>query len=67
MLKIGKSPTNKLLQKLLMIFFLLLQKMLKDKAKIIYLMMIIELTITVVLWNKRLMNPTQQWNITAQQ
>jgi hypothetical protein len=67
MLKIGKLLTNKLLRKLLMIFLLLLQKMLKDNAKIISLMMIIELTITVVLWNKRLMNPTQQWNIPAQQ
>jgi hypothetical protein len=47
-------------------FLLLLQKMLKHKAKIISLM-IIELIIKVVLWNKRLINPTQQWNIGAQQ
>jgi hypothetical protein len=42
--------------------------MLKEKAKIISLMMkMLILKITVILWNKRLISPTQQCNIKALQ
>jgi hypothetical protein len=47
---------------------LLLQKMLKDRLKIILLMMIMILRIVIpVLWNKLLLTPTQVWKGNAQQ
>ena len=56
---------NKQLRKLLMSTLSLLQKMLKDKVKI---MMIMILWIVIsILWNKLLLTLTQVWNGNAQQ
>jgi hypothetical protein len=65
----GKKITyQQKLQKLLMSTLLLLQKMLKDKIKIILLMMITILCIVIpILWNKLLLTHTQVWNGNAQQ
>jgi len=56
-LQVKKLLINKQLLKLLMSTLLLLQKMLKDKVKIILLMRITILWIVIhVLWNKLLLN-----------
>ena len=65
-MKVKKSLINKQLLKLLMSILLLLQKMLKDKVKIILLMMImIVWIVTPISWNKLLLNLTHVWNINA--
>jgi len=59
---------NKLLLKLLMSILLLSQKMLKDKVKIISLMMITIIWIVIpISWNTLLINFTHVWNVNAQQ
>jgi len=66
--KVKKSRINKQLLKILMNILLLSQKMLKDKVKIILLMMIMIIWIVMpISWNKLLLNLTQVWNINAQQ
>jgi len=68
MLKVKKLQINKQVRKLLMSTLLLLQKMLKDKVKIMLLIMITILwTVIPVLWNKLLLTLTQVWNGNAQQ
>jgi len=63
MLRVKKLLINKQLWKLLMSTLLLLQKMLKDKVKIILLMMItIPWIVIPVLWNKLLLTSTQVQN-----
>jgi len=60
MLKVKKLLINKQLRKLLMSTLSLLQKRLKDKLKIILLMMITILWIVIsVLWNKFFLTLTQ--------
>ena len=62
-----KSLINKLSPKLLMNILLLLQKMLKDKVKIILLVMITIIWIVIpISLNKLLINLTQVWNVNAQ-
>jgi len=47
---------------------LLLHKMLKDKIKIIVLMVIMVIwRVIPISWNKLLLNVTQVWNVNAQQ
>jgi len=49
-----------------MSILLLSQKMLKDKVKIILLMMIAIIWIVIpISWNKLLLNLTQVWNVNA--
>jgi len=68
MLKVKKSLINKLLLKRLMSVLLLLQKMLKDKVKVILLIMImIKWIVIPISWNKLLINLTQVWNVNSQQ
>jgi len=68
MLKVKILLINKQLLKLLMSTLSLLRKMLKDKVKIILLMMVTILWIVIpILWNKLLLTLTQVWNGNAQQ
>jgi len=60
MLKVKKLLINKQLQKRLMSTLSLLQKMLKDKLKMILLMMVTILWLVIpILWNKLLPTLTQ--------
>jgi hypothetical protein len=66
--KVKKSLINKKLLKLLTNILLQSQKMLKDKVKtsIVMMMKIIQI-VTLILWNKLLLNLTQVWDVNAQQ
>jgi hypothetical protein len=66
-LKVKKITNKQIIVGTFNEYFLLLQEMLKDKVKIILLMMITIIWIVIpISWNKLVVNLTQVWNVNAQ-